>query len=347
MKILLIAPVYLNLYKIIKDELVAEGHFVAYFPEGMLPWNPYYRYPDPIKRWALRFLFEQRNMGKKYWVDKLNDSLFNQYYDLLFVIQGVTFHPCVTECMRKYNRLLKTVLYIWDSNYSYDFFRNVGYFDKVYSFDFRDVQLFGHAKVGFLPFFWSKDLLKYDKTKNKYDLCSIGTSHHGRFGIFKKVIADAKIKNRSCYIKLIARIPQKLTLKQRFDFFVAQVFQDSDKIEYYDFIKGKQKYDFVDALPYEMEDIARITAETKAVLDTDNPFQCGTTPRLIWALAQNKHVYTTNQQISKLPFYNKEYIHIIDREKPIIDYSLLDKQINSRDSVIYLRIDNWLKFFLE
>lgn len=113
------------------------------------------------------------------------------------------------------------------------------------------------------------------------------------------------------------------------------------------FIKGKQKYDFVDALPYEMEDIARITAEAKAVLDTDNPFQCGTTPRLIWALAQNKHVYTTNQQISKLPFYNKEYIHIINREKPIIDYSLLDKQINSRDSVIYLRIDNWLKFFLE
>ena len=44
---------------------------------------------------------------------------------------------------------------------------------------------------------------------------------------------------------------------------------------------------------------------------------------------------------------NKEYIHIINREKPIIDYSLLDKQINSRDSVIYLRIDNWLKFFLE
>ena len=45
--------------------------------------------------------------------------------------------------------------------------------------------------------------------------------------------------------------------------------------------------------------------------------------------------------------FSKEYIHIINREKPIIDYSLLDKQINSRDSVIYLRIDNWLKFFLE
>ena len=75
--------------------------------------------------------------------------------------------------------------------------------------------------------------MKYDKTKNKYDLCSIGTSHHGRFGIFKKVIADAKIKNRSCYIKLIARIPQKLTLKQQFDFFVAQVFQDLDKIGFY------------------------------------------------------------------------------------------------------------------
>ena len=31
MKILLVAPVYLNLYKIIKEELVAEGHSVVYF----------------------------------------------------------------------------------------------------------------------------------------------------------------------------------------------------------------------------------------------------------------------------------------------------------------------------
>lgn len=37
MKILLVAPVYLNLYKIIKDELVAEGHSVVYF--HILKWE--------------------------------------------------------------------------------------------------------------------------------------------------------------------------------------------------------------------------------------------------------------------------------------------------------------------
>lgn len=346
MRILLIAPTYLNLYKSIENELKAEGHTVVYYPEGKFTWNPYYRYPNPIKRWTKRTFFELLNMCEKYWKGKLNEPTFNQSYDLLFVIQGITFHPCLTEQLRIYNRSLKTALYIWDTNKAYDFFRNIDYFDKVYSFDYNDVRVYGKGKVGFLPFFWPKELLEYDNTVLKYDLCSIGTNHHGRFGIFKKVISDMQRLNRPYYIRLITSIPQKIRLKQKIDYLLAYMFGNSEKLEYYGFLRGKQKYDFVEPTFYDIDAVTQITAESKAVLDTDNPHQHGTTPRLIWALAQNKHVFTTNRQIKSLPFYDEKYIHIIDRDNPVIDYSLLDKEVCSRDAVDYLRIDNWLKFFI-
>ena len=347
MKILLIAPLNKNLYKMIKDELIEEGHTVSYFPEIEYPGNPYYKHPNLIKRWIKRFWFEKMKLDEKYWRIKLKDQIFNQYYDLLFVIQGTTFHVLLKEHLLKFNQTLKTVLYIWDSNSLYDYFRNVKYFDKVYSFDFKDVRSLGNGRVKFLPFFWPKQLLYYDNVENKYEISSIGSNHHGRFEIYKKVIDDAKCNNHSYYIRLITKIPYKLTLKQKLGMLVALLFNDSSKKDYYKFLQGSNKYDFVESDFYDINAVSYITAESKAILDTDNPNQYGTTPRLIWALAQNKHVFTTNQHIKQLPFYNDKFIHIINRNNPVIDYSLLKIDINSRDSVNYLRIDNWLKNFIE
>ena len=346
MRVLLVAPKYLELYKAIWNELEAEGHTVAYRHEENFSWNPYYKYPNPIKRWVKRTVFERMKMCEKYWRAKLGEPVFNQSYVLLFVIQGTTFHPLLTEHLRKYNRSLKTALYIWDTNAAYDFFRNIDYFDKAYSFDYRDVELYGRGKVKFLPFFWPKELLKYDGVKLKYDLCSIGTNHHGRFWIFKKVISDMRQENRPYYIKLITKVPQHIRLKQKLDYLSAKLLGLQEKLEYYLFLLGEQEYDFVEPSFYGIDDITKITAESKAVLDTDNPHQCGTTPRLIWALAQNKHVFTTNHNIRHLPFYNEKYIHIIDRDRPSIDFSVLDNGACARDNVAYLRIDNWLKFFI-
>ena len=100
---------------------------------------------------------------------------------------------------------------------------------------------------------------------------------------------------------------------------------------------------------YSSEEYNKIILQSKAVLDTDNPTQFGTTPRLIWALAANKNIYTTNTFVVNFPFFNSDYIHIISRENPILDVTLLDKKLSTspRESILNLRIDNWVKNFIE
>lgn len=347
MTILLLAPTYLNLYKTILKELQNQGHIVKFAPLLKYPENPYFKEQNTIKRFIKKKWFESNKKGEKYWTEELKDPIYNQSYDILFVIQGNSFHPLLTNHLRLYNKRLKTVLYIWDSNRMYDFFRNVDYFDKVYSFDLYDVKHYGNGKVHFLPFFWSKDLLKYENLTLKYDLSSIGTNHHGRFNIFKKVIQDAKLSNHTYFIRLITNVPIRMTLKMKLEYLLALLFSNTKKLDYIKFLIGNDKYDFVESDFYDMENNIRIMAESRAILDTDNPLQSGTTPRLIWALALNKHIFTTNQNIKNLSFYNEKYIHIIDRDNPIIDYSLTLNEIDSRQSVNYLRIDNWIKFFIE
>ena len=48
-------------------------------------------------------------------------------------------------------------------------------------------------------------------------------------------------------------------------------------------------------------------------------------------------------------FFNSDYIHIISRENPILDVTLLNKKLSTspRESILNLRIDNWVKNFIE
>ena len=111
---------------------------------------------------------------------------------------------------------------------------------------------------------------------------------------------------------------------------------------------GVIKPDFVRYVYYESDELCKIIAQSEAVLDTDNELQFGTTPRIIWALALNKHIYTTNRNIKMFPFFNEEFIHIIDRNEPNLDWSLMNNinKNDSRKAVMEYRIDNWVQNFL-
>ena len=123
MKILLLAHPYLNLYKEIVDELIMQGHCVTVLEESKIIGDPYYKRQNKYKRKFLLWKWRKFKKAEKYWERKLNLKELNQTYDLLFVIQGCTFHPLLLQQLRTFNTNLKTSLYIWDSNRMYDFFR--------------------------------------------------------------------------------------------------------------------------------------------------------------------------------------------------------------------------------
>lgn len=346
MRILLLAHPYLDLYVEIVDELIKQGHIVTVLRESKIPGDPYYKRQNRYKRAFLIWKWEKFKKAEKYWEQKFLMPELNQIYDLLFVIQGCTFHPVLLNHLKLYNPNIRTSLYIWDSNRMYDFFRNAKYFEKVYSFDLKDVESDKSGKINFLPFFWSSKLLEYQNMPILYKISSIGTNHDGRYFIYKKIINDLKHEKISYYIKLILS-PAKKTIKDRILYLKHLLTNSKKGIEIYKLKHGIINTDFIEDKLYTPDSLCQIMAQSNAVLDTDNELQCGTTPRLIWALALNKHIYTTNKNITKFPFYNKKYIHIINRDSPQINWTfLMDKEVNTQNDVLYLRIDNWIKNFV-
>ncbi len=121
-----------------------------------------------------------------------------------------------------------------------------------------------------------------------------------------------------------------------------------EDIERYLISKGEKTYSFISKDYYSPDEMNKIMAESRSVLDTDRELQGGTTPRLIWAMALNKHIFTTNKKIIELPFYKSDSIHIIDRNDPYVDLALASnsQDINTRNDVLNYRIDNWVKYFI-
>lgn len=347
MKILFIAPHYLNLYKPIYEELCAQGHDVTCILQDGFASDPYLKIGFPLFRIINLFKWKLKKIPFKYWFNECKKKELRQKFDLLFVIQGTTFDSYLLDFLRKNNPSIKSSLYIWDSNRWYDFFRNAKYFDKVFSFDLNDVRHSQLSNVSFLPFYWTADLAD-NSLPIKYAVSSIGTNHHGRLAIYKQVYYQLQNSGIPNYIKLVVSCSPK-NLRTKIRLFKKILMCNMKAAEEIKVSSGDVFYPFVTTHKFSTVEYNEIILQSKAVLDTDNPDQFGTTPRLIWALAANKHIYTTNTFVVNFPFYNSDFVHIIDRKKPILDLSLLDKNtsVSPRDSILNFRIDNWVKNFIE
>ncbi len=347
MKILFIAPSYLGLYKPIYEELCNQGHEVTCLIQEDFKSDPFLKMGFFLIRLINLLKWKIKRIPLKYWISQCKNKELDQKFDVLFVIQGTTFDPYLLNFLKKRNPKLKSSLYIWDSNRWHDFFRNAKYFDKVFSFDLHDVEKTKLANTSFLPFYWTVDLADTN-IAIKYTVSSIGTNHHGRLAIYKQVYNQLQKLGISNYIKLVVNC-SPISFRKKIRLLKLYLFRRREAIEEFKVNSGELTFPFVTNKMYSLEEYNKIILQSKAVLDTDNPTQFGTTPRLIWALAANKHIYTTNTFVANFPFFNSDYIHIISRENPILDVTLLDKKLSTspRESILNLRIDNWVKNFIK
>ena len=341
MKILFLANDYMGLAMPILKEMQRQGHEVLYIPDNNLSTDCYLKNSN-------RFFQTLRNIYnilfrvyQRYWKKNTN---INCYYDLLFCIQGVSFHPYLLRILKKYNPNIKTSLYIWDSNKYYDYIRNAKYFDKVFTFDIEDSKC--TPKIKFLPFYWIPN--ENDEcTNNKYDISIVGSDHDGRTEIVEKVYKqiDNKLK---CYFRIVAnRFPFQVSNRGKLIFTL--LFRYNQFLEIVEKYKHKLTLPFIAFDYIQMEQVNSIIQNSNCILDTDRECQTGTTPRLIWALAMGKKIISTNTHLVEMPFYDEKQIQIIDRNNPIVDIDFIQKEELFKTSayVICLRIDNWIKNFIE
>lgn len=344
MRILFLAPKYLNLYKPILDELINKGHDVLYLEDKKLQCDIYTR-EHKINLLYIMHKVQVNifNEYKRYWLNKINQiPALNSEFDIFFCINGVSFHPYLLDVLKKNNPNIKTVIYIWDTNKYYDYFRNIKYFDYKFSFDIADSLM--HYDVEFIPFYWTPYDVK--ENDNKYDISLIGSDHDGRLHFINGISQYLFDNNVSFYFKIYKKKPDIVYNKLKNIVEFGRIKKRLEKV--YDEWKKASKSKFFSEEILSIDAVNRIMSQSNCILDTDRETQTGTTPRLIWALAQGKKVITTNKNIKLMPFFNPQQIVIIDRNNPQIDINFVksNNKFNVSPLIIDLRIDNWINRIL-
>ncbi|MBR2958435.1 MAG: hypothetical protein IKC19_02230 [Bacteroidales bacterium] len=304
MRILFLAPSYLNLYKPIQEELERQGHHVTFFED--IPYKP-----DWVNTWRKKIAALSFNPHIIYWKRffRHQKELFNQKFDILLCINGVSFHPILLKKLKKSNPKIYASLYVWDTSNYYNYYKYSHAFQKISTFDIEDSGKYG---ASFLPFYWLP--IKQDKKNNteKYSLSLVGSEHDGRTNIVTTISSQLDKYGLNYCFKIYGAPPES---------------------------------PFRITTPLSLEETQEIMINSTCILDTDRPTQTGTTPRVIWALALGKKIVSTNTNLLRLPFYDDKQIKIIDRSNPIIDIDFINEPFEKKnaDYLIELRIDNWVK----
>ncbi|KAA6352597.1 hypothetical protein EZS27_000049 [termite gut metagenome] len=343
-RVFFLAPSYLNLYKEIVCELEKQNYEIYTVSDIIFRFDPYFK-DSRFKKMKYICI---KAISRRYWKRMIRHKVeFNKQYDILFCVNGYSIDKILLNHLKKKNPYIKCILYLWDSNNYYNFSRNFHLFDKVITFDRIDSI---HFNIEYLPFFLV-DKGQNEQT-NKYQICFIGSNHDDRYWIVKNIVKQLDEMNISYYIKLF--IPErKPSFRSKIRYLCYRLYSSHyiKKIEEWNLIYGKYIPSFVTNHLFSPQQFSHVLNESFCVLDTDRECQSGLTPRLIWALAANKKIITTNVDVVNHPFYSSDRICIIDRNRPQVSYEFINTPINNEcndfmQELLKLRIDNWIETVL-
>lgn len=333
MNVLLLAPPYLNLYQDVLSELKHQGYSVEYIQDKSFKFDPCLirnkKKESPLKEWIYG------KQLKFYWRTKYSQIQCKKV-DILFVINGKSYHPCLTEYLKRYNPQIKSILYLWDRTYkNYRFDKYIDSFNDVITFDMIDAK---ELKARFLPFYWIPPEHPISKA---YDISGFGTLRLDRYEQFKRIWQISQKYALQSFIKLY-KIPEQNT---KFSY-VKKIIKNILRIP-------KRKYisELITDEKLSPSDFRILIYKSRCIIDTYNTFQEGMTPRFMWALGAGCKIITTNKNCKNYPFYSPEYIYVIESNTTHIPKEFLTTNYSPSKELTKIinqyRIDNWLKEILK
>ncbi len=333
----------MDLYKDIIAEMQAQGYEVDFIPEGK-----YLQDPNNIRCYKgikkLLFIRPQKfnHFLQKKWETLLSSARFDKCYDILFVLDGQSIHPCVFEMLKQRNPNLFAVNYLFDTTSGvYRFDLNFKYFNRIFSFDKADVRKYG---LIFLPIYW----VPSQKEKKELDVFGMGRYSEERYKLFSELKDICEKKNLTYMLKLG-------TDKKDFSF-IAYLKWTICKL--LGKTKGRIPPQFKNSLLNTFENISPkefrlLIARSEIIVDTSAPHQDGLTARFMWALGLRKKIVTTNLSVEMYDFYSPEQIFIVKKNLEQSDafFKFLDSSyempLSVQEKVNRYMLSNWLHFILD
>lgn len=268
-----------------------------------------------------------------YYYEKIN-ALRHKQYDYILVIRGEYTTVEALKKLRDTFKKAKLVLYMWDGMHKQNtrgIEKKWKYYDIVYTFDRIDYEA-NKDKISFLPLYYYGEYLPRDcKSPNsnefKYDVSFIGTGHADRVKIVKNVMIQCKNNGRKtfCYVFM----PHYLV------FLLNKILNRN--------FRGVRKEEIhFKMLPFEK--LYKIYADSKCIVDVENPGQHGLTMRSIETIGLRRKFITTNQDIVNYDFYNPNNILVIDRNNPVVDMGFFEKPYINLSDELYEKysLKSWI-----
>ena len=286
-----------------------------------------------IKRTVKKALRSLLLVEQRYWKKQFkNDPRIGEYYDELLCYQGVSMSKVLLKYLRRFNRSIKTCVFIGDSANYYNFYSRKALFDKVFTFDIKDAERI--PGIYFLDPYW-EDQSEVSKGI-VYDLSSIGSDHDGRYEFISKVYPQLENTGLKTFIRVVSKKPNIKGLSEEKKKVVLSEWE----------MKIKSPFVSENAVPF--DEFHRIIRASNCILEIERERQSGITIRSMSAIANGRKVITTNEFLKERPFFNPRQITIIDRNNPILDIEWIKERLNFSvpDYLMNLRLDNWVKNLL-
>lgn len=334
---LLICPLWMDIYKDIKTSLSSLGYTVDYLSEVSNKRDP--RNQRCVNPYTAE---EYKKILGRYWVSTLNSDQYQKVYDLLFVVDGQGLQPIVFDILKKRNKDVFCVNYLFDTiSGVYHFEDNFHFFNKVYTFDMGESIKY---KINFLPIYWKKD----SKPNIRYKFFGFGSYIQQRFELFEKIERYASMRGFESFIKILAynRYPSLFYDIRRIYRKLVGLYDDHPTFVY----ESPLAYNHIMS-PDEFRDYIY---KSEIVIDTAPKHQDGLTARFMWALGAGKKIITTNANIIHYPFFSDRFIFIVDDITDLENNKEFDEFVQSKYAedkstrilINEYRIDNWLKEIL-
>lgn len=297
-RILVLAPSFFSYEKSIKSSLEDLGADVIFFDER--PSNGVFgKAIVRLNKTLAKLLIDSyyKNIQKK---------ISNLEFDYILIFQGEATPRWFLEILSQKFHDSRMVLYLWDSvsdkPNSLDF---VQFYDYIYTFDPQDAKMYN---LKFRPLFYIESYKETNNIcKSKYTFSFIGTVRNDRYNILEKLKSDSKKLNYSFYVYYY------LQSKLVYLFF---------KYVKSDFHNSKMADFHFESLSH--DEIKSIIDLSDIVIDIQKVDQVGLTIRTIELLCSQKKIATTNKEILKYNFYNKNNVSILDRKSPSLEETFIE-----------------------
>lgn len=288
---------------------------------------------DTFELYVTGLRFKLINKFEKHKVDKFKENYYNKAlkgrdYDFVLVREGQQLSGSFLKNLKEINPKARFINFHWDSlKEIYNYEPIIKYFDKVYSFDYKDSQ--NNNQIQYLPLFCRDEYLnsKGNSSSAKFDLLFIGAwRNEERVDLINMTESACKEKNLKFHHHLYSPLWEQLWL-----------------------IRTGRKPRYAKSKFLTHNNILKLFSITNTIIDFPSSFQTGLTIRTFETLGAGKKLITTNKNIINEPFYDPEYVSIIDVNNIKLDTEFIKRVPTStiQDKMKNYSIENYIYKLLQ